>query len=252
VSGDDPLDPYIKKVDIFEGIECGGLRKIVEVVIERHIEPGVTIFSAQEEADYVYMIRQGRVKLYRLAGDGREIVVAMLGPGDIFGEFVFGERLTHSVFAQSFEYTWLCMLPRDGFFSLLANEPGIAATIISNIGRRLAIQALSVEALGTFDVEERFCKLLLCLVEQFGEDMPDLPGEHKILTITLTHQEQANMVASCRQTITRILGELKGKGLVSYCGRRLIIDVPGIRDFLNQVVVDRCQHSSSGKGYGHD
>ena len=211
MSGGESLEPYIKEVDIFEGIECGELRKIVEVVIERQIEPGTTIFSAQEKADYVYMIRQGRVKLYRLTEDGREIVVAMLGPGDIFGEFVFGEQLTHSVFAQSFEHTWLCMLPRDGFFSLLANEPKIAVTIISNIGRRLAVQALSVETLSTFDVEERFCKLLLCLVDQFGDDMPGLPAEHKILTITLTHQDQANMVFVTLSTRSSIGASTAGR-----------------------------------------
>jgi len=226
------MDPYLRQLDIFEGVGCDGLRAITEVVIERWLEPGTLVFSAREEADYVYMIRQGGVRLYRLDHDGREIVIALLGPGDIFGEFVFGEQLTHSVFAQTFKNTLLCLLPRDGFFSLLAREPGVAAAIVDNIGRRLAGQAMSVEMLGTLDVERRFCKLLLCLADRFGEDLPDLAGGHRILTIVLTHEEQANMIASCRQTITRVLGELRRSGLVSFRGRQMVVDVPGIRDFL--------------------
>ncbi len=227
--------PFLKDFNPFEGLGCDAGRKLGEVVVEKRFDAGVTIFSANEKAEYVYLIREGRVKLFRITEDGRENIVALLGPGDLFGEFIFGENLTHSVFAQVFEPSWLCILTRPGFFKLLTTDPQIAITIINNIGRRLAGQARSIENLSTYDLDLRLGKLVLSLASEFGLSSPNQAGNGIVeLTVTLTHQDMANMIAVCRQTVTSIVNRFKHDGLLQYRGKTLIVDLPRLKKYLAQ------------------
>lgn len=226
---------FLKNTNPFEGLGCDAVRKLGEVVVEKRFDIGDLIFSANEKAEFVYFIREGRVKLYRMTEDGRENIVALLGPGDIFGEFVFGEDLTHSVFAQAFEPSWLCILSRSGLFRLLAADPKIAVTIVNNIGRRLSVQARSIENLSTYAVDLRLGKLLLSLAAEFGSSNPTKSDSDAVaLTVNLTHQDLANMIAMCRQTVTSIVNRFKRNGLLAYRDKKLIVNVSHLKKYLAQ------------------
>lgn len=127
------MEPYLKKFPIFDGLSCDEARKLGHMITDKHFQAKGIIFSADEKAEYVYLIREGHVKLYRQTEDGRENIIAILGPGDVFGEFVFAEETCHSMFAEAFENSLLCILPRKNFLKLLLNEPAIALTIINNM-----------------------------------------------------------------------------------------------------------------------
>ncbi|MBI3546919.1 MAG: Crp/Fnr family transcriptional regulator [Gammaproteobacteria bacterium] len=232
-------EPFLRDTNPFDGLECDAVRKLGEIVVEKRLEIGATIFSAKEKAEYVYLIREGRIKLFRITEDGRENVVALLGPGDIFGELTLGKDLTHSVFARVFEPAWLCILTRSGFFRLLAGDPQIALTIVSNIGRRLAAQACSIENLSTYDVDLRLGKLLLFLAAEFGSASAG-KADAVELTVNLTHQDLANMIAMCRQTITSIINRFKQAELLRYNGKSLVLNLPRLKQYLAQhgMVVD--------------
>jgi CRP/FNR family cyclic AMP-dependent transcriptional regulator len=224
------LEPYLKDFQVFDGLDCDAARKLGHRIVDRQYPAGQLIFSADERAEYVYLIRLGRIKLFRQTEDGRENTVAILGPGDVFGEFVLGENSCHSVYAQALELSLLCILPRRNFFQLLVEEPAIALTIINNIGKRLAFAAQSIEHLSTYDLGLRLGKLLLLLADEHGQG-----SEHALtLKIRLTHQDIANMAATSRQTVTQLMNQFKQLGLLRYDRHQIVVNRPQLTQFLQR------------------
>ncbi len=223
------IEPYLKNFHIFEGLSCDEARKLGHMVIDKHFKAKVIIFSADEKAEYVYLIREGHVKLYRQTEDGRENIIAILGPGDVFGEFVFAEETCHSMFAEAFENSLLCILPRKNVLKLLLDEPAIALTIINNIGKRLSQTAYFIENLSTYDLTLRLGKLLLLLAGEYGSKT-----DASKIKIRLTHQDIANMIATSRQIVTTLINQFKELGFIRYEGRGIIVNCPLLSDFIEK------------------
>jgi len=222
-------EPFLRDLPVFSGLSCDQARELGSRVIEQRLPPRSVLFSEDEPAEYVYLLREGRVKLYRLSPQGREAIVAVLGPGDVFGEFLIGEDLCHSMFAETLEPAFVCILPHRNFIALLAEEPSIALAVIANIGRRLLSQADAIESLSIDDARARVVKLLLSL----GGGVAGTDGAWCELGVRLTHQDMANMVALSRQTVTSILNGLKVDGAVRADGRRLWIDARALSVLLD-------------------
>ncbi|MDA8066019.1 MAG: Crp/Fnr family transcriptional regulator [Thermaerobacter sp.] len=223
--------PFVRNLPVFEGLSCEEASRLDRMVWERRFKARESIFSAGEQAEYVYLVREGWVKLFRVTEDGQESVTAILGPGDIFGEFILGENLCHSVFAEPLEAALLCILPRCNFFRLLTEDPKIALKIIDNIGRRLNRISDALENLRSYDLARRFARLLLLLAAEFGEG----PEEAAFIGIRLTHQDLANMIGVCRQTVTGLLGRFRRLGLASGEGHHLTVNRRRLSAFLEQV-----------------
>lgn len=222
-------EPFVKNLPVFAGLSCDQARSLGSRVIEKRLPPRTLLFSADDRAEYIYLIREGTVKLYRLSGDGRESIVSVLGPGDVFGEFLLGENLSHSVFAETMEAAFLCILPRRNFFTLLTEEPAIALAVIGNIGQRLTAHQDAIESLSIDDARARTIKLLLSL----GSELGGSDDHWRWLDVPLTHQDMANMVALSRQTVTTVLNRLKDEGLIRSEGRRLWINEHALRQALD-------------------
>ena len=212
-------EPYLKSLPVFEGLSCDESRKLGYVVIEKIFEPRQRIFSATDIVEYVYLVREGSVKLYRQTEDGRENIIAFLGVGDVFGEFIFGEKTSHSVYAEAFDRALVCILPHQKFVQMLLNDPVMAVKILANVGKRLAQSAYFIENLSTYNLKLRFAKLLLYLAYNHASSKTD-PA---VLDIRLTHQDLAYMGATCRQTVTELMNQFKKDGLASYQGKHIVI-----------------------------
>lgn len=211
--------PYLRALPVFEGLSCDETRKLGYAVVEKTYRARQLIFSAQSPVEYVYLVRNGRVKLYRQTEDGRENIIAILKPGDVFGEFVFGESTCHSVYAEAFGTALICILPHRKFVRMLLGDPEMAVRILSNVGRRLAQSAYFIETLSTYNLKLRFAKLLLYLTLEESESGTD----EVMLDLRLTHQDLAYMVATCRQTITDLMKAFKKEGLADTQGRRIVV-----------------------------
>ena len=231
---------YIKGLPLFDGLTCDEAQKVGFAVIERYYQEKQMVFSDNEKVEYVYLIREGRVKLFRQTEDGRENIIAILGPGDVFGDFIFGEDSCHTMFAEAFGSASLCFLPHKKFMQMLMEYPGIALKIIRNIGKRLSQTAYFIENLSTYNIKVRFGKLLLYLASEHR----DTAAANAVLEIKLTHQDMASMVATCRQTITELVGQFKQEGFVSYQGRQLVVHHSNLSAWLDSQSVDSQKRAS--------
>jgi CRP-like cAMP-binding protein len=133
------------------------------------------------------------------------------------------------MFAEAFENSLLCILPRKNFLKLLLDEPAIALTIINNIGKRLSQTAYFIENLSTYDLTLRLGKLLLLLAGEYGSN-----ADASKIKIRLTHQDIANMIATSRQTVTTLINQFKELGLIRYEGREIIVSRHLLSGFIDK------------------
>lgn len=230
--------PYIKGLPVFYGLSCDETQKLGYTVVERDYSTKQLIFSTEHAVEYIYLVREGRVKLYRVTEDGRENIIAILGPGDVFGEFVFGETICHSVNAEAFENASICILTHTRFMQMLLAEPAIAIRVLTNVGKRLAQSAHFIENLSTYNIKMRFGKLLLCLASEYADGQE----EQVVLKVRLTHQDLAYMVATCRQTITELVNQFRRDKLIAYYERHIVVMRPALSEWIRD-------HSLEESGY---
>ncbi|MDQ7819230.1 MAG: Crp/Fnr family transcriptional regulator [Armatimonadota bacterium] len=216
---------YLRQVDLFAGVDEAELRRLGERATLREFGRGSVILHPDEPQERVYVIKEGRVKISRYSPDGREQILALLGPGDIFGELALvGEA--EPVHAEAFEHTLLCALSRDDMAALLRRHPELMLHVLRTLADRLRVAEEEIADLVFRTVPGRLAALLLRLAEASGHRH----GGRLRLALRLTHQDIASMIGATRETVTATLSRLRAAGLIATEGRRIVVlDPEGLR-----------------------
>jgi len=172
-----------------------------------------------DPADTVYWIKSGRVKISKLTEDGREIILGMYKPGDVFGEMAFVEDAPRNTFAEAADDVTFLAIKRNHLFALAKRKPGVIFRLAQLIGERRREAEEVTEALLYKGVRERLAGVLLKLSKEYGID--DARG--KLLRIKITHQDLASLIGSSRETVSLTLGDMKRDGLIDINERKIII-----------------------------
>jgi len=179
------------------------------------------IFSMGDAADGVYFLARGRVKVYRPSEDGREITLAILDEGDIFGEEALMRPTPRTPFAEALEPTVVYHVERADFLRGVANSPRLAMRLLEITGHRLARAHQQVEDLAFRGVTSRIANLLLDMSREHGSR----EGMEVIVTPRLTHRQMASLVRTTRETLTATLSKLASLNLIRSSRRAVrIID----------------------------
>lgn len=216
----------LSEVDIFrdlapEEIEALGRRAPIRTV------PAGTVFYAPDDAgEVLFILKVGRVRLYRLSPDGKAFTMAIVEAGTIFGEMAILGQGMHEGYAEALAPCVLCLMSREDVKTLLLGDPRIALRITEILGRRLleAEQRLADFALKA--LPQRLAALLAALAER---QPPRLfrPGQREV---ALTHEQFADLADTHRETATKVLNELREAGLIELRrGRVLVRDVAALR-----------------------
>ncbi len=194
---------------------------------------GDSIFSGDDGADSVYIVVRGRVKVFCLAEEGKELILWFFLAGDLFGVADTPSQ-RRGACARACEATDVLQVPRVAFRDFLTKRPTAGLTVIDTLSRRLRTLSDVVQSLATTCVTGRVVRLLQQLDATYGPHSPSrIPFD-----IPLTHQDIADMVGCCRQSVTETLGILKRSGAISCERQRVrIIDsfaleaaIPNTRD----------------------
>jgi len=178
---------------------------------------GSLILRPGDEAWALYLLKRGRVRIYKLYPDGRELTLAILGDGNVFGVTELAAQDSLDIYAEAMDDVLLCTMRRADVESLLRRHPEVAMRLIGLLSQRVhALEAL-VASLAHEDVRRRLLRLLLELSEDFGV----ADGEFTRVDVALSHEELATMVGSTRETVTATLSRLAQEGIVR-TGRRAI------------------------------
>jgi CRP-like cAMP-binding protein len=216
---------YLRRVDLFAGMDDREMQSLVERTTMREVERGRVILRPDEQARMVYVIKEGRVKISRYSPEGKEQILALLEPGDVFGELAL-VRSSEPVQVEAFENTLVCVMQSEDFLALIRRQPEVALQVMKILAERLRAAEEEIADLVFRDVPGRLASLLLRLARAYGDAGP----AGRRLALRLTHQDIAAMIGSTRETVTAILNRFRDDGLISVDRRHIVIrDQDGLK-----------------------
>jgi CRP-like cAMP-binding protein len=201
----------ISKLEIFTDLLPHEISEIDHSSATTHVSKGKVIYSPEDNRETLFLIKEGRVQLYRISIEGRKLVLAMLGPETFFGEMpLFGQAMGDTV-AQAVDDVMLCTLGRAEVERILLTYPRIALRLIQVLNERLQEAEERLHESAFLTMPARTAALLLRLAEESNE----ISG--------LTHQDLADMLGVYRETVTATLDKLKQDELLKIGRKRITL-----------------------------
>lgn len=216
MAGTDALDT-LRAIPLFSHVADGDLEQIASHLIERRYPRNTTIVEEGLPGDYMYIIREGRVKVTKLSEDGREKILAFFEPGHFVGDMALLDRSPRSASVKALTPVRVLALSRADFTGLIRKSPDLAIAVIRELSGRLRAVNDQASALSFQRVKDRTKGLLVRLAK---EEAPD--GVH-LQTPALTHQQIADMIGTSRETVTRVVKDLKAMGWLGQEGKRYLV-----------------------------
>ncbi|MEK6572045.1 MAG: Crp/Fnr family transcriptional regulator [Bacteroidota bacterium] len=218
---------YLKHLNIFEGMPEEEMMKVEKMSSISTVKKRQIIFFPEQPSQLIFFLKEGHVKLSRVSEDGREVILDVIGPGELFGELSLLDETEHRTeIAEALDEVVICAIDKRDFEELLRRSPELNLQITKRMGLRLRKFEERVSDLVFKDVKKRIASFLLRYAEEFGK------MKKGIVTISpfLSHQEIAFLTASARQTVTTTLNEMRGQGVIDFSRKGLIInDLPKLQ-----------------------
>ncbi len=210
---------HLRNVPIFTDLSDSDLTKIATKMVSREYEKGQIILLEESMGETFFIITRGTVKVTRLSDDGREVILAMLGESDFFGEMSLldGEGRSANIVAN--ENAEVMTLSRRDFLECLESYPKIAIALLEELAVRLRKSDQQIESLSLSDSEQRIGITLIRLAEERGT----IKRGNVIVHNLPFQQDIANMAGTSRETVSRTLKLLEDKKLVKRDGSDITI-----------------------------
>lgn len=220
-SAEDParIRSTIARAPLFAALPIPAIEDLTQRVSVRRVNVQSTIVSQDEPGDNMFLIMSGRVKVVIFGENGREVTLSILRPGDAFGEMSLFDGQVRSANCIAVEPTTLLVLTREDLLRHLSNHPRTALNLLGEMARRLRRADDTIAQLALCDVNERLIHRLVGLAREEGTEAP----EGLLVRRRPTQQELANMIGSCRETISRAFNQLARDGLIIPRGRSMIV-----------------------------
>ena len=210
--GNDAIET-LRPIPLFSHVAESDLEQIAFHLIERKYPKSTTIVEEGLPGDYMYIVREGRVKVTKLSEDGREKILDMKGAGEFVGDMALLDRAPRSASVKTLTPVTVLALSRGDFMGLLRKSPDLALAVIQELTHRVRTVNDQASALSFQRVKDRTKGLLERLAKEEAED-------GRMLTPSLTHQQIADMIGTSRETVTRVVKDLKGEGWLEQEGKR--------------------------------
>lgn len=235
---------YLSQINIFRDLDEASLKTIDAIAPMTTVRAGVVVMRPGDRAPALYLLKRGRVRLYKIHPDGRELTLSMLRDGNVFGstgEITLGSE---DMYAQTVEDAMLCAMRKPDVERLLQLHPEVGVRLLEVLSQRIRSLETLLESLAYEGVQERVLRLLLRLGDEFGVR----EGVFTRIDMTLTHDELATMVGSTRETVTATLSRLAAQGLVRTGRRMVAIQSDEARAFLSSARATRPRRPHTGGG----
>jgi CRP-like cAMP-binding protein len=207
----------LRAIPLFRRVSEGDLEELATHLIERRFPKNATVVEEGLPGDYMYVIREGRVKVTKASEDGREKIMNFLEAGAFFGDMALLGNETRSASVKTLEESVLLALSRRDFIDLLRQSPDLALSVIEELANRLRETNEQARSLSFQGVEERTRNLF----QRIARAEESCGG--RLMTPALTHQQIADMVGTSRETVTRAIKQLKESGWLAQEGKRYVI-----------------------------
>lgn len=219
-------DSIIARIPLFERMSPEEREELRGMMSQTTLRRGEVLFNEGDSGDRLYILLTGKVKLGHTSVDGRENLLAVLGPGEVVGELTLFDPGPRSTTATAVATTELLALEHNQLMGFIDSRPTLAKDMLRALAVRLRRTNIALADLVFSDVPGRVAKALLDLAERFGAPTED--GIH--VPHDLTQEELAQLVGASRETINKSLAEFVSRGWIRLEGRAVtLIDVERLK-----------------------
>jgi len=213
------MEDVVRNAPLFLALDEEASVALRASMVEMDLARGQVVFSEGDSGDRLYVIVDGKIKLGTSSSDGRESLLAILGPGEMFGELSLFDPGPRTATATALTETTLLGLGHDALGPWLNGRPGVAQALLKALSQRLRRTNENLSDLVFSDVPGRVAKALLDLNEKFGEKRAD--GSY--VEHDLTQEELAQLVGASRETVNKALADFLQRNWIKLEPRAVLI-----------------------------
>ncbi len=214
------MDDILARAGLFQGVDEEAIDALVPAVEYIDVRRGRTVFTEGEQGDSVYIVADGKIKISRRAADGRENMIAVMGPSDMFGELSIFDPGPRTASATAVTDSRVARLRQSDLRKWISTRPELAEQLLRVVARRLRRTNDALADLIFTDVPGRVAKNLLEMAQRFGNRDPQ--GTLRV-THDLTQEELAQLVGASRETVNKALADFAGRGWLRLEGKSVVI-----------------------------
>lgn len=219
---------------IFEELPMEDLRMIDEMAPMSSIEKGALIITPNTVSRNLYLLKQGRIRLFKVNEDGKQLTLGLLGKGNIFGETETFSTGSGSAYVEAVDDALVCILGKQDFETFLTKRPQVALKMMSILTQRIRKSEEMLENLAFRDIRYRLLYLLAKLTKSFSQASTVKLGPYIKLDLNLSHQELANMIGATRESVSVTLSNLVKDGIVVTGRKEIAIDLGRAEEMLEE------------------
>jgi CRP/FNR family transcriptional regulator, cyclic AMP receptor protein len=201
----------LREVALFEGVSEADLDAIGHATLMTHCVRGQQILSPDDPPDRIHIVKKGRVRVYRVTPDGKQLTLDIHEKGTILGDMtLIGQDRVPDAYAEAIDEGVICTITPDELRRLIERYPVIGVNIIRHLSRRLQAAEQELEAMAYQRVDQRLARKLLDLGRRFGVRTE----RGMLIGARLTQQELAEMIGTTRETLAHTPADFRRRGLL--------------------------------------
>jgi len=213
------VEGVLASAPLFAALDPDSADTLEKVLTSRTVSRGHIVFKEGDSGDRLFIVLDGKVKITRASADGRENLIAVLGPGEMFGELSLFDPGPRTASVSAVTDATLASLDHDDLRPLLLERPGVGVELLRALAQRLRRTNDAMADLVFTDVPGRVAKALLDLAAKFGvEEADGIRVRHD-----LTQEELAQLVGASRETVNKALSEFAHRGWLRIEGRSVLL-----------------------------
>jgi CRP-like cAMP-binding protein len=205
----------LEAAPLFSVLKPADLRALASRFHPVRYTRGEVIFREGESTERLFLIESGRVKLSTASPNGHELLIGVVGPGQIFGELEVIDRGNRAMDARAMEDSRVLALDSDVLWTVLENRPSLARRLLELMARRLQRADQASQDLVFFDAPTRLARRLLQLAEEHGRSV-GTDEESIMVTVRVTQEELAQMIGVTRESANRLVSSFTQRGWIDW------------------------------------
>lgn len=192
----------LRSADLFQDLPQADVERIEQMAVMSQCRQGQIVYSPGETREALFLLKRGRIEIYRLSEDGKRLLVSNVQAGMAFGDMALTGQGMHGSYAEAVEDCMICVMSRADVEALVQQYPAVAVRIIRMLSDRITDLEERLDESALRDIPSRVAAALLRAAQQDGP------------SVRMTHQQLAELVGTHRETVTRTLGEFRDRGMI--------------------------------------
>ncbi len=211
---------YLENFNLFENLDSKSMMELDKLIIDTETKTNEPVYFESDSSQTIYFLKKGRVKITKYLPDGSEKIIAIINPGEIFGEMAFLDEGKRHDYAVTVDPARICAINKNDLAAFIEKNPALNLKMTKVIGLKLKKFSERIEDLIFKDADQRVTSFVLRYAEKNGKTV----GDQIFVKPFLKHQTIGELTACSRQTVNTILTSLRKQGLIDFDRNKLIIN----------------------------